>query len=400
MDVKFVATVRYRFKLIIMKSKLTTGLMLIYSTVLLGQQGNATYFQGFVDDLQGMHFGYHSPIPNVNTSLILRGQENYKPIAWKAASVPKDYKGKYISYLWVFAMDVTPYPVNFHLSVNDKRYVTFSNSTESSTGFITFPGNDGAALSFNVTMLDNSSDQMGFAILKVPAKAIKPETPAILKVEAEPEDNNAWYMTFKTSIKEEINIYQNRVVIKDKGKLFHSISADFIHVGEDVETTIDIGGTKTSALLRPGYNKVNINLPKVDKNTEFKAVIQKAGQEPELKIFTLSPVREWEIFLVQHTHSDIGYTRPQTEILPEHLRYIDHALDFCDQTDDYPDASKFRWTCETSWSVREYLRSRPKDTGRPFVDNGSGKVELKPQACFSISRKSLMNPHWRHRPKP
>ena len=65
--------------------------------------------------------------------------------------------------------------------------------------------------------------------------------------------------------------------------------------------------------------------------------------------------------MVQHTHTDIGYTRPQSEILPEHLRYIDHALDFCDQTDDYPDAAKFRWTCETAWSVREYLRSRPQE---------------------------------------
>ena len=79
------------------------------------------------------------------------------------------------------------------------------------------------------------------------------------------------------------------------------------------------------------------------------------------KTFTLQPVKEWEIYLVQHTHTDIGYTRPQTEILPEHLRYIDHALDFCDQTDHYPDAAKFRWTCETSWSVREYLRSRPQE---------------------------------------
>jgi hypothetical protein len=39
--------------------------------------------------------------------------------------------------------------------------------------------------------------------------------------------------------------------------------------------------------------------------------------------FTVAPPRRWTIYLTQHTHTDIGYTRPQTEILPEHLRYID-----------------------------------------------------------------------------
>jgi hypothetical protein len=69
--------------------------------------------------------------------------------------------------------------------------------------------------------------------------------------------------------------------------------------------------------------------------------------------------RPMTIYLVQHVHTDIGYTRPQTEILPDHLRYIDYALDYCDLTDDYPDDAKFRWTCEVSWAVHEYLKRRP-----------------------------------------
>jgi len=80
---------------------------------------------------------------------------------------------------------------------------------------------------------------------------------------------------------------------------------------------------------------------------------------------------------VQHTHTDIGYTRPQTEILPEHLRYIDDALDYCDQTDDYPDNAKFRWTCEASWAVREYLKNRPKkQIDRLIKRINEGRIEV------------------------
>ncbi len=77
------------------------------------------------------------------------------------------------------------------------------------------------------------------------------------------------------------------------------------------------------------------------------------------KSVVLDPVRKWDIKLIQHTHTDIGYTRSQTDILAEHLRYIDYALDYCDATDNYPDNAKFRWTCEASWPVDEYLKCRP-----------------------------------------
>ena len=71
--------------------------------------------------------------------------------------------------------------------------------------------------------------------------------------------------------------------------------------------------------------------------------------------------REWTVYLVQHTHTDIGYTKPQTEILSEHLRYIDYAIDYSDLTKDYPDDARFRWTCEAAWAVSEYIKVRPAE---------------------------------------
>ncbi len=71
------------------------------------------------------------------------------------------------------------------------------------------------------------------------------------------------------------------------------------------------------------------------------------------------PPRKWTVYLNQHTHTDIGYTKPQHEIMAEHLRYIDYALDYCDLTDTMPEPAQFRWTCEVSWAVDEWLRRRP-----------------------------------------
>jgi alpha-mannosidase len=67
----------------------------------------------------------------------------------------------------------------------------------------------------------------------------------------------------------------------------------------------------------------------------------------------------------------------QSEILPEHLRFIDYALDFCDQTDDYPEDAKFRWTCESAWAVDQYLRRRPeKQINRLLNRIREGRIEV------------------------
>ncbi|MCF8372182.1 MAG: hypothetical protein K9H64_11210 [Bacteroidales bacterium] len=340
-----------------MKTKLLTGLLLLLTYLALGQD----YFQGFEEEVNGTRFGYHSLFPDVNTSLLLRGQQDYPAIEWKTEAVPNSYTDQFVRFIWVFGMDVTSDPVDFNLRINDKTWFSFSSSKTSDLGPRIIQGEKGAELNLNVTMLDKYEDQMGFAILKLPIEATRLGEANIIKISTQTQNNNAWFMTFKTKVEEKIDIYQNKVVAKSGSKLFHSISVDFIYIGKDANASVTIGDIKVKTTLKAGYNKLEINLPKVEAKTDFTATIQIDGKELTQRTFTLEPIREWEIFLVQHTHTDIGYTRPQTEILPEHLRYIDHALDFCDQTDDLPDAAKFRWTCETSWSVREYLKSRPQE---------------------------------------
>ena len=108
-----------------------------------------------------------------------------------------------------------------------------------------------------------------------------------------------------------------------------------------------------------GSHDVKIELPVFNKSEPASILLESPTSKFSVENVALKKAEHWSVYFVQHVHTDIGYTRPQTEILPEHLRYIDYALDFCDQTDNYPDDAKFRWTCEVSWAVREYLRRRP-----------------------------------------
>ncbi len=116
---------------------------------------------------------------------------------------------------------------------------------------------------------------------------------------------------------------------------------------------------KTIDWLRKGPRGVEFEVAPLAGPIPVTVRVESAGHSCEFGPFTLRLPRKWTLYLTQHTHTDIGYTRPQTEILPEHLRFIDYALDYCDLTDTLQDDARFRWTCETTWPVREYLRVRP-----------------------------------------
>lgn len=87
--------------------------------------------------------------------------------------------------------------------------------------------------------------------------------------------------------------------------------------------------------------------------------------------------REWHVFVVHHSHLDIGYTDPQGAVLRNHLEYLDGALALTGQTDHWPDDAKFRWTVESNVIAMHWLKSRPDGAVRKFTERvRQGRIEV------------------------
>ncbi|HPI72247.1 MAG TPA: glycoside hydrolase family 38 C-terminal domain-containing protein [bacterium] len=126
-----------------------------------------------------------------------------------------------------------------------------------------------------------------------------------------------------------------------------------------------------------GNRMLDFQLPVVATDTPIKINLESKTRRQTWSDIVFKKPRRRTVYLVQHTHTDIGYTRPQSEMLAEHLRYIDYALDCCDATDDFPDDAKFRWTCEVAWPVQEFLKRRPPAQGARFLQRvQEGRIEV------------------------
>ena len=86
--------------------------------------------------------------------------------------------------------------------------------------------------------------------------------------------------------------------------------------------------------------------------------------------------RPWEIWLVHHTHVDIGYTEPQDIILRKHAEFVAQALDFCTATDALPSGERFCWTCEVAWTVKTFLARYPERADEFFGRVREGRIEV------------------------
>jgi len=149
------------------------------------------------------------------------------------------------------------------------------------------------------------------------------------------------------------------VLFREGGKAFQQVVASY-RTQSPGKISFTYGGKEIlKAEMVRGNNRYLLTFPAVTRPRKISISAKIDNKAAEKYSVTLVPPKKWQIYFVQHSHTDIGYTRPQSEILAEHMRYIDYALDYCDQTDNLPDDAKFRWTCESAWVTREYLRSRP-----------------------------------------
>ncbi len=83
------------------------------------------------------------------------------------------------------------------------------------------------------------------------------------------------------------------------------------------------------------------------------------------------------IYLIHHSHTDIGYTHDQPVVWDLHRRFLDLALDLCEREADRDDPAAFRWTVETTAVLQHWLRTASDRQVARFVELArSGRLEV------------------------
>jgi len=83
------------------------------------------------------------------------------------------------------------------------------------------------------------------------------------------------------------------------------------------------------------------------------------------------------IFVVHHTHTDVGFTNDQPIFWEMQYRFIDEALRLIDRYADNPPESRFRWTIETTCGLDAWLQTATsRDIDRLIAADKAGLLEV------------------------
>ncbi len=98
------------------------------------------------------------------------------------------------------------------------------------------------------------------------------------------------------------------------------------------------------------------------------ASTQVAGKSIGLQSLAVKPVRKWEIYILHHSHVDIGYTHVQTEVVRKHWEYFKQVIELARKSANYPAGSQFKWNVEVLWAVESYLKQASPKEREAFID--------------------------------
>jgi alpha-mannosidase len=117
-------------------------------------------------------------------------------------------------------------------------------------------------------------------------------------------------------------------------------------IRETTSRPADPEGTSTFSLL----------LPAAVTNACTAKIALRTGATTLEETIRVPETRRWVIYVLMHSHVDIGYTQVQPVIEKQQAENVFRALELFKQNPDLPAGAKFKWNLETYWVVDQFLR--------------------------------------------
>ena len=167
-----------------------------------------------------------------------------------------------------------------------------------------------------------------------------------------------------------MDVYSRPYLIRHAdGKMYQPVLVSVLHIGRPAEAVVEVNGVESAKQsLKPGFKVIEGFAPSVQEPTSVQVDARVAGKSIGKKKLTIKPVRKWEVYLLHHSHVDIGYTHVQTEVERKHWQYYKQVIDLARKTADYPSGSAFKWNVEVLWAVDSFLKQASPEDGQAFID--------------------------------
>lgn len=316
---------------------------------------------GFARALSGEELGYRNFHPQATQALLTRCLDGQRHIRWESAPVPEgapvDEEGR-VTFVWLAAHSsgTSAADATFTLEVDDQPALSFTTKQAERQRQWTVAGRDGIRLSFDAQWEDAVADLYGYMRLAVPLELLRPGRPLRLGLCGEAAHRRDWAMTFLFPMRDTVELQAQPALVRSPQGPRQVVQA-LVNILESRSlATLHVPGQEPQqAELHLGFNRVAFQLPQVETPTPFFITLCRPGHADHVEELLLRPVRQRELWILPHSHVDVGYSDLQVDVERKQLHNLRMALAEHARTADYPVEARAAWNAEIAWPVQRFL---------------------------------------------
>ncbi len=163
-----------------------------------------------------------------------------------------------------------------------------------------------------------------------------------------------------------ISIKPTVFFIREQGSLLHKAHVEVESTEELSEVKVDVqfdSRQRSTGVGKMGKGKstLEVYVPEMIKATPVEFVVTADKKVVARQKATWEPQKHWKVYIIPITHHDLGYTDTIENVLNSYDGFYDDVLKFCEDTEKWPEESKYRYTVEGSWSLQHYVENRPDE---------------------------------------
>jgi alpha-mannosidase len=150
---------------------------------------------------------------------------------------------------------------------------------------------------------------------------------------------------------------------------FQSIDLTVENAGDSVEATIMVDGAPPLTVgVGKGNRDIEAYAPETAKTRETRLRVE-VGQKTVYKgQVSLEPVRKMTVYILPHSHNDLGYTEIQTNVERKQMNNLLTGIDYSERTKSYPAGARFVWNLEGIYAADLFLNRMNEQQRRRFIE--------------------------------
>ena len=143
-------------------------------------------------------------------------------------------------------------------------------------------------------------------------------------------------------------------------------------LGSDDHATLEVViGKRTEqfdlAKVRKIGGQFYVPITPVEQEEDARVTLKSGGRTRESHL-QVRPTRKWTVYLIHNSHQDPGFLDLPSRLRQRFIPYIDDAMRFCEETQDWPDGSQFKWNIEVAYLLEDYRKARGDEKVKQVMD--------------------------------